>query len=652
MRTSAVPISILLVLVLFLTVVPLGAEAGYSSPAVHFTRICPSYPGEFVTMTNDGPEVDLCGWRLSDGEGSVMIGTSFNLSAHQSVSWCESPERFLAFYPNEAVMHKNTSGLSFKGSLKLADQGDELMLYDASGALVDVLHYGDSEPLSPWTGPAVPCRKGEMLVRTVTEIGFSSWRAERPGVYTVRSVPMDATVTPILYPDDGLSAMVREIDRTEKSIHMAAYLIENWTLARHLCSAAARGVQVTLLLEGQPVGGVSENGAAIAYYLQDAGAEVWIMRSRDSFRRYDYLHAKYLVFDRERLLVSSENMADSSFSTNRGWAVLVGSEALSQAALEIFQRDLSGRNVDVFPLELSLSRNEGGPGRLLTYGAEDIGPRYQATASLISSPFLVREVVLAKLQGAERRICLQQMSIDEGWLQDGVLMEAVYDAAERGISVRILLDNGLGTAVSNLRITSSLNVMAFENGWDLECRMTSDGSPFERMHNKGVIVDDTVLVGSANWVDGSMERNREMMVMLESSDMTSVYLDWFMDDWRGDSLPPVIDLPWHYIESRNGEMVLLDATNCHDPSGIAEFNWDLDGDGLADLFGPLQTIALPMGEHNITLTVTDPLGNGASETLTVLVVPGAGAFPSLLLYAPVPMLALLLFFKRLKRRIY
>ncbi len=38
--------------------------------------------------------------------------------------------------------------------------------------------------------------------------------------------------------------------------------------------------------------------------------------------------------------------------------------------------------------------------------------------------------------------------------------------------------------------------------------------PSEGLHNKGVVVDDTVVVGSANWVDGSMERNREMAVLL------------------------------------------------------------------------------------------------------------------------------------------
>jgi hypothetical protein len=125
-----------------------------------------------------------------------------------------------------------------------------------------------------------------------------------------------------------------------------------------------------------------------------------------------------------------------------------------------------------------------------------------------------------------------------------------------------------------------------------------------------------------------------------------------MDDWKGDARPPVIEMPWHFMEVKGGEPILLDATACYDPSGIAEFVWDLDGDGIYDLYGPTQVITLPTGGHNITLMVKDTLGNVATDTLTVKVVPGGTALPSFLLYAPLPILALLLILKRFKRYIY
>ena len=602
-------------------------------------------------MTNIGPTVDLDGWRLSDGEGSVMIGSPTVLATNAEITWCQSSDRFSALYPDSSFFDHNITSLITKGSLKLADAGDEVMLQDPYGMVVDVLYYGNAEPSSPWRGTSVPCKKGEMMVRVSGEIDSNSWDISVPGSFSISTSTVTVAATPILYPDDGLTALVREIDRSVSSVHMATYLLENWTLARHLSMAEARGVEVTLLLEGQPVGGISENGAALAYYLQGSGVNVSIMRSSDGFRRYDYHHAKYLVFDGTRLLVTSENMADSSFESNRGWAVLVESEELSRGALSVFSRDLSGAGVDIFPLELSAAYREGSPGRSLAYDQADTASKTSAYASLISSPDEIGKALVDMLDGAQRRILVQQMRIDEDWLDGNVVLDALLLAAERGVEIKVLLDAGVGTEESNERVVEALNSLAASNGWDLEGRMTSDQSPFERMHNKGVIVDDTVLVGSANWVDNSMWQNREMALLLTSSELSDTYAQWFHEDWLGDAVPPQIDLPCRYLEVRKGEAFVLDATACSDASGIADFAWDVDGDGRPDLHGPLQAISLPVGDHVITLTVTDVLGNQANETLTVNVTDEGVGLPSVLLYAPIPAAGLLILLKFRGRRI-
>ncbi len=651
MCRSLTALSFIIVLLLCFTGLPsfTGEESCVETmPSVHLSRVCPTYPGEFVSLCNHGEPVDLQGWRLSDGEGSIIFESAFPLGANSVITWCEQPDRFAAMYPGEAFVYRNSSGLLLKGSLKLADQGDEVMLYDAGGSLVDAVHYGRSEPLPPWSGPSLPCKKGEVLVRGALIIGFNSWSTEVPGLFTISTSPSTVFATPILYPQDGLETMVREIDMAESSVQVVAYIMENWTLARHLRTAAMRGLQVTLLLEGQPVGGITDNGAALAYYLQDGGVDVKVMRSSDTFRRYDYLHAKYLVFDERRLLVSSENMADSSFGSNRGWGVLVESEELAMSALDVYRRDLAGEGVDVFPLELSVPRREGGPGRLLQYDHCIPHTQVQAIASLATSPFGIQDVLVYALENAQERVCLQQMRIEEKWLEGDEVMDALFHAAECGVTIRIQLDSGQGTEVSNRRVAASLNSRASQAGWDLECRMAGDASMFTRLHNKGVIVDDTVLVGSANWVDSSMLSNREMVMVLRSPELADRFARWFDEDWQGDPLPPLISLSWYYQEVHKGGLLVLDATACSDPSGIAEFTWDLNGDGDPDLLGPLHVLTLPSGEHNVTLTVTDTLGNSASETVTVLVKGGEGAL-SLLLYLPIIIFGMLLLMRSRRR---
>lgn len=647
----AIP-TIVLVLVFLLMVpsVPAIASGPGEIPGVVISRVCASYPGEFISLTNHGPDLDVKGWRASDGEGSVTINTSFIIPTGGSLTWSAPGSCFRELYPEEACISNNASEVILKGSLKLADAGDQVYLFDANGTLVDMVCYGNVEPQAPWTGPPAVLKKGSVMVRNCLGKGPENWDMVVPGLFSVAAPALPVEVVPLLYPQDALPELVRQIDASRKTIQLACYLMENWTLARHLAGASARGLNVTVLLEGRPVGGVSGNGAALAYYLQDSGVDVWMMRSGESFRRYDYLHAKYALFDQERLFVASENMADSSFGSNRGWAAILKGRQICSYAESVFQRDVAALGVDVFPLNTSLVRAEGGPGRLLSTMPPAPGT-YSATASLLTSPFNVQDALVGMLFGAQERILVQQMRIDESWLDGSPIISALSSAAERGVSVRIQLDSGLGTEKGNTLVAEALNQRAHANNWDLECRLTDESSAFGRLHNKGVIVDDAVVVGSANWVDGSMKRNREMAVVLRSSELAEVFVEWFEEDWIGDSVPPTIVLPWHYLEAEAGEPIFLDATGCGDPSGVAKITWDLDGDGFADLQGPMQAVTLGEGEHNITLWVEDSLGNIAVDSITVVVkAPSNGTLPWLI-YAPLPLLLTLILIGRRTRRL-
>ncbi len=642
--------SLVLALVILLIVAAFPAHAsGSEDPGIFISRVCASYPGEFISFTNHGTAVDLEGWRISDGEGSVTFNTSLVVPAGGSLTWSAPGSFFRQLYPAEACIGDGASEIILKGSLKLADAGDQVYLFDGYGTLVDLVCYGNVEPQGPWTGPPAVLKKGSVLERNGAGDGPENWRQVVPGLFSLASPSFPTEVVPLLYPDDALPELVRQIDASRTSVQLVCYLMENWTLARHLAGASARGLNVTVLLEGRPVGGVSQNGAALAYYLQDSGVDVWTMRSGESFRRYDYLHAKYALFDGERLFVASENMADSSFSSNRGWAAVMQGRQICSYAEEVFQRDIAARGVDVFPLNTSLVRSEGGPGRLL--GTMPPAPRtYSVTASLLTSPFNVQDALVEMISGAQERVLVQQMRIDESWLDGSEILSALSSAAGRGVSVRIQLDSGLGTEEGNTMVAEVLEQRARDNQWDLECRLTDDLSSFGRLHNKGVIVDDAVVVGSANWVDNSMLRNREMAVVLRSPELAEVFVQWFEEDWKGDAVPPTLVLPWHYLEAEAGDPVILDATGCYDASGIANITWDLDGDGNADVQGPMHAVTLVEGKHNITLRVEDSLGNVATDNMTVLVkAPSTGAVPWLL-YAPLPLfLSLILIMRRTRR---
>jgi len=58
-------------------------------------------------------------------------------------------------------------------------------------------------------------------------------------------------------------------------------------------------------------------------------------------------------------------------------------------------------------------------------------------------------------------------------------------------------------------------------------------SPFEKIHNKGVIVDDErVLVSSINWNSNSPNFNREAGVIIEHPGVARYFREVFDYDWR------------------------------------------------------------------------------------------------------------------------
>ena len=63
----------------------------------------------------------------------------------------------------------------------------------------------------------------------------------------------------------------------------------------------------------------------------------------------------------------------------------------------------------------------------------------------------------------------------------------------------------------------------------------------EKIHNKGVIVDDHhVLVSSINWNSVSPNFNREAGVIIDDPDVGHYFLDVFEDDWSSSVKSPGI----------------------------------------------------------------------------------------------------------------
>jgi len=387
------PLWLLLVLALGVTAVRQwgGALAAASPAAVLIDSVL--YDGyalndadEAVRLVNVGDSaVELAGWRLSDGASSAIL-PPVTLAPGAMLWLTGDAEAFREQFDREA-------DLTLKPWPGFANTGDEVLLHDADGALIDALVYlGGDTAQAGWRGAAVePYRvsgvfavEGQVLYRKrdqVTgrivpdtdsaadwaqatddivngrKVRYPGWETERFFFPTV--VTATSTLTIAVAPDNSWDTLSREVAAARSSIRLSSLMLENVAFGETLAAAARRGVAVMILLEGGPPGGITDQERFVCSLVEQAGGACWFM-IEDSTRRihgrYSFMHAKYMVIDDRIAVVSSENFSPDSLPDDdksdgtrgrRGVILLTDAPGVADHLSAVFADDLDTTHRDI-----------------------------------------------------------------------------------------------------------------------------------------------------------------------------------------------------------------------------------------------------------------------------------------------------------------
>jgi phosphatidylserine/phosphatidylglycerophosphate/cardiolipin synthase-like enzyme len=362
-------------------------------------------------------------------------------------------------------------------------------------------------------------------------IGQSRFRpAEFPGV----------TVMTFVAPDCSDAVFASVIDNASEEVLLNVYEFSSPAMADTLAQARARGVAVTVLVEGGPVGGIGPAEKATLWRMNQSGIPVYAMvSSANAHAPYRYNHAKYVVVDRKTVLVVSENFKFSGFAPegttgNRGWGVVLSDPATAAYFTSVFRTDLLGPSIIPF---------SGEPGGNETPAAGQYRAAFapQTFAGATVRPVLAPDTsgeITGLINSATACVDIEEAYItNESRYTLNPYLAAAINASRRGVHVRILLDsywyNVEGTR-DNDEMAALINQIAATENLPLEARLADLAtSRFEKVHNKGVIVDGRrVLVSSINWNSNSPNFNREAGVIIDHPGVGRYFSAVFEDDWN------------------------------------------------------------------------------------------------------------------------
>lgn len=306
--------------------------------------------GEFFSILNPTATMtSLLNWSISDGEGRLVFQKGFAISSGEEIVIARNATRFReqnGCSPDFSILPGDgrIETLVAKGSFRLANDGDELVLTDASGRAVDGVAFGpagNSAVLGDaWHGSPVPspgkCRiierqeKNGIVADTDSASDWLSLKDDRPGQSDFQELAVRARVRALILPEHS-NVILDRIDQATSSLLICSYEFDSVQILDAINRSMHKGVAVKMLLEGTPAGGISNQSRAVIAQLESEGAHILLMQSaagNDVPRRYSYVHAKYIVIDDRISIVLSENLVANVFDIelghgNRGWAAII-----------------------------------------------------------------------------------------------------------------------------------------------------------------------------------------------------------------------------------------------------------------------------------------------------------------------------------------
>ncbi|HIP96519.1 MAG TPA: hypothetical protein EYH32_04805, partial [Anaerolineae bacterium] len=494
------------------------------------------------------------------------------------------------------------------------------VLRDTADTSIDALVYGGDNTIAGWSGPALYpydqlAQDGQILYRkrdestglpvTDTDTAADWAQSTAPGgnlfgpvdegdLYGKKvqypgwdldtftqtlKITRTATLTIAVAPDNSYETVRALLQSAQESILIEGYTFENAHLTGVITDLLLNhSVAITILLEGGPASGMTNQERWACQQIADAGGDVYLIHNdpaADVHDRYRYQHAKFAIVDGQQVLIGSENFGHNAMPADdktdgtwghRGVILVTDAPEVVAHAERIFAADCDpAHHNDIVawgtapytpPLSYTPVYTSGGWSYPVQFPTPFVLANTEMALEVVQSPETsLRQtdglLAMVARAGVSDTVLVEQMYEHPYWGDNAEddpnpRLEAYIAAARRGATVRILLDSYYdepGEVRSNAATCGYVNTIAVSETLDLECRL---GNPAGLgIHNKMVLVDDAqsdddyLHVGSINGTETSAKANRELALQVRSAEACAYLAGVFAYDWdTAPSLSP------------------------------------------------------------------------------------------------------------------
>ncbi|BAB59969.1 endonuclease [Thermoplasma volcanium GSS1] len=279
-------------------------------------------------------------------------------------------------------------------------------------------------------------------------------------------------------PQDGIVPIIKFIRRVRKKIFMNFYLIDDDRIINEIREAKKRGVDVRIIVDGKPYG-MGQSKVDVKE-LSSTCASVKLSPPRfDASDVFD--HAKYMVSEKY-FEIGTANMTEASFSRNREYIYIGKNRKIRKCLMSLFISDWENSN------ETGIRCKE----LVISPGSESTILHILRTSKLVESEEVGDDTRIIETLSSRRRKL--KIVIPSSASQNDIAN--MKKLRERGVKARLMPPDRL------------------------------------YMHAKAVLFKDYVFIGSQNFTSTSLNRNREVGIIIRSLSDRRKIKRIMVADWK------------------------------------------------------------------------------------------------------------------------